>query len=95
MAKLINKELYSETIKKVISKDLTQKEAALILSITDRQIRRLINNYKNMGETAFIHKNSGKPSHNKKIPEDISTEIIDDYLTNYSLFFCYDYHIYK
>ena len=84
MAKLIDKELYSKTIKQVISKDLTQKEAALILGITDRQIRRLINNYKNMGEDAFIHKNSGKPSHNKKIPEDISTEIIDDYLTNYS-----------
>ena len=84
MAKLVDKELYSKTIKQVISKDLTQKEAALILGITDRQIRRLINNYKNMGEDAFIHKNSGKPSHNKKIPEDISTEIIDDYLTNYS-----------
>ena len=84
MAKLVDKELYSKTIKQVISKDLTQREAALILGITDRQIRRLINNYKNMGEDAFIHKNSGKPSHNKKIPEDISTEIIDDYLTNYS-----------
>lgn len=84
MAKLVDKELYSKTIKKVISKDLTQKEAALILGITDRQIRRLITKYKNMGEDAFIHKNSGKPSHNKKIPEDISTEIINDYLANFS-----------
>ena len=30
MVKLVDKELYSETIKKVLSKDLTQKEAGLI-----------------------------------------------------------------
>ena len=66
MAKLINKDLYYETIKKVIDKELTQKEAALKLEITDRQIRRLIVQYKKEGENAFIHKNAGKPSHNKK-----------------------------
>lgn len=45
MAKLINKELYSTIIKKVISKELTQKEAASKLDITDRQVRRLIVKY--------------------------------------------------
>ena len=84
MAKLSDKELYSEIIKKVISKELTQKEAALKLGITDRQVRRIITKYNDIGEDAFIHKNVGKPSHNKKIPEDISTEIINDYLTNFS-----------
>ena len=57
MAKLFDKELYSEIIKKVISKELTQKEAALKLNITDRQIRRLITKYKDLGDEAFIHKN--------------------------------------
>ena len=84
MAKLSDKELYSEIIKKVISKELTQKEAALKLGITDRQVRRIITKYNDIGEDAFIHKNVGKPSHNKKIPEDISTEIINDYLTSFS-----------
>ena len=84
MAKTSDKELYSETIKKVISKELTQKEAAIKLGISDRQVRRLIIKYENMGEDAFVHKNAGKPSHNKKIPEDISTEIINEYLTNFS-----------
>ena len=37
MVKLVNKELYCETIKKVICKEITQKEAALKLEITDRQ----------------------------------------------------------
>ena len=84
MGKLINKELYCETIKKVIEKEITQKQAALKLEITDRQIRRLIIQYKKEGEKAFIHKNAGKPSHNKKISNDISKEIINDYLNNYS-----------
>ena len=57
MAKTSDKELYSEIIKKVIAKDLTQKEAALKLNITDRQIRRLVIKFKNIGDDAFIHKN--------------------------------------
>ena len=92
MVKLVDKELYSETIKKVLSKDLTQKEAGLILDITDRQIRRLITKYKNIGEDAFIHKNINNQNA-KKISDDIPTKIIDDYLTNY-----YDYgftHFYE
>ena len=92
MVKLADKELYSETIKKVLSKDLTQKEAGLILGITDRQIRRLITKYKNIGEDAFIHKNINNQNA-KKISDDIPTKIIDDYLTNY-----YDYgftHFYE
>ena len=80
MAKLIDKELYSEAIKKVIVKEITQKEAALKLGITDRQVRRLIVKYKNIGEDAFIHKNSNRPSNNKKIPDDISNEIVETYL---------------
>lgn len=92
MVKLVDRELYSETIKKVLSKDLTQKEAGLILDITDRQIRRLITKYKNMGEDAFVHKNINNQNA-KKISDDIPTKIIDDYLTNY-----YDYgftHFYE
>ena len=70
MAKIINKELYSSTIKKVIAKELTQKEAASKLGITDRQVRRLSVKYNNLGEAAFVHKNVGRISNNKKIPID-------------------------
>ena len=78
MAKISNKELYSEIIKKVISKELTQKEAAIKLGISDRQVRRIIIKYKNIGEDAFVHKNLNNKNA-KKIPEDISTEIIKEY----------------
>lgn len=83
MAKTSAKELYSEIIKKVIAKDLTQKEAALKLNITDRQIRRLVIKFKNIGDDAFIHKNLNNQNA-KKIPNDISNEIINDYLNNFS-----------
>lgn len=83
MAKLTDKDLYSSTIKKVIAKELTQKEAALKLEITDRQVRRLIDKYKDRGDEAFIHKNV-KNQNAKKIPDEISNEIINDYLTNFS-----------
>ena len=83
MIKLINKDLYIEIIKKVIAKELTQKEAALKLEITDRQVRRLIIKYKKDGEDAFIHKNVNN-KYAKKISNDVSNEIVDDYLNNYS-----------
>ena len=83
MAKLFCKELYSKTIKMVISKELTQKEAALKLGITDRQVRRLITKYNNMGDEAFVHKNLNNQNA-KKISDDISNEIINDYLIDFS-----------
>ena len=86
MAKLIDKDLYSETIKKVVAKELTQKEAATKLGISDRQVRRIIFKYKQLGEDAFVHKNSGRPSNNKKIPNDISDEIVETYLNEFSDF---------
>ena len=98
MARFVNKDLYSSIIKKVIAKELTQKEAATKLEITDRQVRRLIVKYKTFGNEAFIHKNVGKPSHNKKIPNDIANEILNDYLTNFSDFgftHFYEEHGYK
>ena len=83
MAKISDKELYSEIIGKVISKELTQKVAALTLGITDRQVRRLITKYKDIGDDAFVHKNLNNKNA-KKIPNDITNGIINDYLTEFS-----------
>lgn len=86
MAKLADKERYSSIIKKVINKKLTQKEAASILEITDRQVRRLITKYKENGDDAFIHQNSGKLSHNKTISKELVNEIVENYLSEFSDF---------
>ena len=72
-----------EIIDLVINKKITHKEAALKLELTDRQIRRLIIKYYDQGNNAFVHGNKGKIS-NKKISEELSTEIINTYLNDYS-----------
>ncbi len=74
----------SETIQLVLSKEITQKEAASRLEISERQFRRILKKFKEEGEKSLIHRNIGQPSHNKKIPDNISTEIINDYLNEYS-----------
>ena len=92
MVKLIDKDLYSTIIKQAISKEITQKVAAQKLEITERQVRRIIVKYKEIGDDAFIHKNSGRPSNNKKIPNDILDKIVKTYLNDYSDFgFCHFY----
>jgi len=73
-----------EIIQLVINKELTQKEAAVKLEITERQFRRILKKFREEGEESLIHKNTGQPSHNKKISDNISTEIINNYLAEYS-----------
>lgn len=72
-----------EAIEKVINGELTQKLAAEILEITDRQVRRLIVKYYSEGKEGFIHGNRGKTS-NKKISKELADEIVNDYLNNFS-----------
>lgn len=72
------------TILSALSKELTQKDAALKLEISERQFRRILKEFRENGKKSLIHKSTGKPSHNKKIPDDITTEIINAYLTDFS-----------
>lgn len=98
MTEITKVELYSKIIKQVIAKEITQEVAAEKLEISTRHVRRLVAKYKEMGNAAFIHQNTGKESHNKKIPVDIANEIINDYLSDYSDFgftHYYEEHGYK
>jgi len=76
-------ELKIEVIEQVINKEITQKQAALKLEISDRQVRRLIVLYHSEGKEGFVHKNRGKSS-NKKISNEISEKIIDTYINEYA-----------
>ena len=53
-------------ISKVVSKEITVKDAMTILNLTERQIYRLKKIYIEQGEKGFIHKNRGKENSNKK-----------------------------
>ncbi|MEK6816818.1 MAG: ISNCY family transposase, partial [Nanoarchaeota archaeon] len=53
-------------VHKVIDKRVTQVEAAGILDLSDRQIRRLITRVSEDGDKGIIHQSRGRPSHNAK-----------------------------
>lgn len=74
-------------IKKVVNKELTQKEAMVELKKSRQQIYRLIKKYNEEGEQGFIHKNRGRISE-KRIDATIIDELKQLYLTEY-----FDYNI--
>ena len=55
-----------EVIHKAIDKSVTQVEAAEILDLSDRQIRRLVIRVSENGDKGIIHLSRGQPSHNAK-----------------------------
>ena len=71
-----------EVIRKVISKEMTIKEATCELGLSRQHIHRLINIYKKEGESGFAHKSRGKTPSNKidcKIIEEIQQLYLDDF----------------
>ena len=54
-----------EVISKVINEGLRQKDAAKMLNLCERQIRRLKRRVKEQGAKGIVHGNRGKPSNNK------------------------------
>jgi transposase len=65
-------------IHKVLDEALKQTEAAEILSLSDRQIRRLIKKVRIEGDVGIIHKSRGKPS-NSRLPKKIKDKAIKIY----------------
>ncbi len=57
-----------DIIKKVINQELNGSEAANLLNLSTRQIRRLKPRVKNQGAKGLIHGNRGKPG-NRKLPD--------------------------
>jgi len=52
-------------IRKVIEGALTQRDAAGLISLTERQIRRIVKRIREEGDEGIRHKSRGKPSHRK------------------------------
>jgi transposase len=52
-------------IRKVIEGTVTQTEAAGLVSLTERQIRRIVKRIREEGDEGIRHKSRGKPSHRK------------------------------
>ncbi len=69
-------------IHKAIEGLLKQKEAAALLSLSNRQIRRLLKKAGEEGDVGIIHKSRGKPS-NRRLPKKIKDKVIELYRQKY------------
>lgn len=69
----------------VINRQITQQEAANILDITERQVRRIAKEVKEKGDIAIVHKSRGRPSHRAR-PIDIKDKILNLCSTTYQGF---------
>ena len=72
-------------VRKVLDKEITQREAAEILLLSSRQIRRIMKRVNLEGDQGVIHRSRGRAS-NRRIPEEIRGKVIGLYRTQYGDF---------
>ncbi len=72
-------------IQKVLERVIKQVEAAEMLSLGSRQIRRIIKRIRIEGDKGVIHRSRGKPS-NRRIPGKIREKVIKLYQSQYADF---------
>lgn len=75
------------TVERLIRREITEKEAADLLGVGVRQVRRLKRKVRLGGITSLIHGNAGKPSWNKR-PAAVVDTIVHTYKTTYDGFNC-------
>ncbi len=72
-------------VQKILNKELKHKEASDILSLSERQIRRIVSRIKSEGDRGIVHKSRGKPS-SRRIAPGLKSKIVECYRTKYSDF---------
>ncbi|HHT9126894.1 MAG TPA: helix-turn-helix domain-containing protein [Candidatus Brocadiia bacterium] len=63
-------------INNVLKKVITQKKAADILDLSDRQIRRIVKRVGEEGNKGLIHKSRGRHGH-RAIPKDVKAKVLE------------------
>jgi transposase len=69
----------------IYSLELNQVEAAEILSLSSRQIRRIVRRVKKEGQRGIVHRSRGRPS-NRKIADQLKEKVIKLYRKSYQDF---------
>ena len=72
-------------VQKILEGGLKQVEAAEILSLSDRQVRRVVKRVKAEGGRGIVHKSRGKPS-NRKLPDETKGKALVLYRQRYNGF---------
>jgi transposase len=70
---------------KVIEGSVRQAEAAEMLLLSDRQIRRVVRRIREEGAAGVVHRSRGRES-NRKYPEDLKGRVVELYRQNYEGF---------
>ena len=70
---------------KVIEGSVRQAEAAGMLVLSDRQMRRVIGRVREEGAQGVVHRSRGRQS-NRKYPEELKARVIELYRQNYEGF---------
>lgn len=72
-------------INNVLKKEITQKKAADILDLSDRQIRRLIKRVREEGNKGLIHRSRGREGY-RAIPGEVKAKVLELYSERYKGF---------
>ncbi len=72
-------------VHKILNRELKHKEAAMMLAVSERQIRRIISRVRIEGDEGIVHKFRGKPS-NRRISSKLKNKVIECYRAKYSGF---------
>jgi transposase len=62
----------------VCQKERSQKEAARLLRLTTRQVRRLVQRLREHGDQGLIHRLRGRPS-NRRLPSELRQRVLTEY----------------
>ena len=74
-----------EIMQRIEEKGMKQKEAAAILKVTERHMRRMLKAYRQIGAEGMVSKRRGKPSNNR-MKEEVKQQAIDLIYSNYADF---------
>lgn len=69
-------EIRVKVLERVLCKEITQKEAAEALEVSERQIRRLLQRYEQEGPSGLLHRSRNKPS-NAALKPELKARIIE------------------
>ena len=69
-------------IKKILEGGITRTKAAELLSLSVRQVKRLVKKVKLTGDVAVVHSSRGKPSH-RKLSGGVKTKLLNLYKEKY------------
>ncbi len=71
-----------KVVNKALDKHITQRVAAEMIGLTERQMRRLVRGVREEGDSSIVHKARGKPS-NRRMSEKVKKRVVRLYKKKY------------